>query len=335
MTTTPQPPNHLRVRITRTVTKDECSWLDRDIQKDEIWYRMIKCSYGCTSSNGTSLTLKPDGDYPGNEVPNNAFISEPVERLLNDGPSREAMEAADEINLYQHNSPNAQLEVATIIHRHFQPLREENATIRELLARSKPLDMLERDELNRKQGVIEADIATIEGLRQRLARYEEGAKTVTIKVERVEGGTVGKGETPKSEQVMSVLAETFAQYAKGEIYMEDMAVKFVEAKGELSYLEHDLAAVRGERDELNTRFNAVLTGEEAGQIPWHCQRYDKLLLESLSLRARITELEADEATMKEVLEYIAHDPHDCQRRAEDALAALAAQTAPTKREESK
>ena len=46
----------MRYRLTRDVTIDECSWLDRCFLKDEIVYSYPGPTYGCISDSGFAFT---------------------------------------------------------------------------------------------------------------------------------------------------------------------------------------------------------------------------------------------------------------------------------------
>jgi hypothetical protein len=58
------------LKLTRTVTPDECSWLDRTYFKNEVVYKFGGCTYGCISPNG--IACSEDGETPFFELPINA-----------------------------------------------------------------------------------------------------------------------------------------------------------------------------------------------------------------------------------------------------------------------
>ena len=58
--------------LKRTVTQQECPWLEKDFQEGEEIYYFPGCTYGCISSEGDAFTLSPTGDNPFFELPENA-----------------------------------------------------------------------------------------------------------------------------------------------------------------------------------------------------------------------------------------------------------------------
>ena len=67
-----------RFRLTRTVTKKECSWLDRDYRYGEILFEYAGHTYGCISPDGTACSERP-GEPPFVEIPNCALQDTDIE----------------------------------------------------------------------------------------------------------------------------------------------------------------------------------------------------------------------------------------------------------------
>ena len=61
--------------LTRTVTKNECKWLDKDVEKDEVIYECIEHDYGCVGPTGTACTYESNGGYPFFELPKDSLKS--------------------------------------------------------------------------------------------------------------------------------------------------------------------------------------------------------------------------------------------------------------------
>ena len=61
-----------KYRVIRSVTYNECSWLERDFTEGEILYEYPGYTYGCISPSGIALTEDPDGGEPFFEFPYNA-----------------------------------------------------------------------------------------------------------------------------------------------------------------------------------------------------------------------------------------------------------------------
>lgn len=55
--------------INRKITKEECHWLDEDIEEGTIVYEFLGCTYGCITNSGIAVTLDINGGYPFFEVP--------------------------------------------------------------------------------------------------------------------------------------------------------------------------------------------------------------------------------------------------------------------------
>lgn len=55
---------------TRKVTKEECPWLDKDIEEGSTVYEYFGCTYGCISS-GIAVSAV-DGVDPFFEIPHDA-----------------------------------------------------------------------------------------------------------------------------------------------------------------------------------------------------------------------------------------------------------------------
>lgn len=49
-----------RLRVTRTVTPDECDWLEASIDCGRVVYRYHGITYGCISDGGIAVTYEPD-----------------------------------------------------------------------------------------------------------------------------------------------------------------------------------------------------------------------------------------------------------------------------------
>lgn len=58
--------------VTRTVTRNECPWLDGDIAEGELLYECRQATYGCVAWTGVAATRDSDGGYPFFEVPRSA-----------------------------------------------------------------------------------------------------------------------------------------------------------------------------------------------------------------------------------------------------------------------
>jgi hypothetical protein len=57
--------------LNRKVTKDECSWLEQDLQKGKEVYKYDNYTYGCIGSSGIAVSDKA-GETPFYEVPRNS-----------------------------------------------------------------------------------------------------------------------------------------------------------------------------------------------------------------------------------------------------------------------
>ena len=61
-----------KFQLTRNVTLNECSWLDRDYKKGEIVFEYPLYTYGCVSNNGVACSDK-DSVSPFFELPKDAL----------------------------------------------------------------------------------------------------------------------------------------------------------------------------------------------------------------------------------------------------------------------
>ncbi len=52
-----------KFELKRTVTQEECPWLNRDYEKGEIVYKFYERTYGCIRDNGTACSHIPN-EYP-------------------------------------------------------------------------------------------------------------------------------------------------------------------------------------------------------------------------------------------------------------------------------
>lgn len=62
-----------KFEVLRTITKEECRWLDNEVAEGTIVYLCLKPTYGCISPSGTACTLDPSGGYPFLELPTSAL----------------------------------------------------------------------------------------------------------------------------------------------------------------------------------------------------------------------------------------------------------------------
>jgi hypothetical protein len=62
----------VKLKLSRTVTKSECEWLDKDFQEDEEVFQYHGYTYGCISGKGVACTLE------NNKTP---FFELPIEAL--------------------------------------------------------------------------------------------------------------------------------------------------------------------------------------------------------------------------------------------------------------
>jgi len=62
-----------KFELTRRVTKEECSWLERDYEIGETVFKCVQCTYGCIGPAGMAVTKSSDGDYPFFEIPYDAL----------------------------------------------------------------------------------------------------------------------------------------------------------------------------------------------------------------------------------------------------------------------
>jgi hypothetical protein len=63
----------MKFRLTRTVTRKECPWLDRTFRKGTIVFRFYGCTYGSIGPEGIAVTEDPEGKLPFTELPNDAL----------------------------------------------------------------------------------------------------------------------------------------------------------------------------------------------------------------------------------------------------------------------
>ena len=62
-----------RFELTRDVTRQECSWLDKDYKKGDIVFEYPLYTYGCVGNEGVACSDK-DSESPFFELPKNALI---------------------------------------------------------------------------------------------------------------------------------------------------------------------------------------------------------------------------------------------------------------------
>lgn len=62
----------MKLTLTRDITKEECSWLDRDYKKGEEVYDYHGCVYGCVGFDGLAVTEVED-QTPFFELPKEAL----------------------------------------------------------------------------------------------------------------------------------------------------------------------------------------------------------------------------------------------------------------------
>lgn len=62
----------MELQLKRDVTKEECSWLEKDLKKGDIVYKYTKHTYGAISPTGIACS-KEEGKDPFFEVPVDAF----------------------------------------------------------------------------------------------------------------------------------------------------------------------------------------------------------------------------------------------------------------------
>ena len=61
------------LQLTRAVTKSECSWLEHDLDKDEIVEKFTGYTYGVIGPNGAAVLVNRDGWEGFYEVPIDAL----------------------------------------------------------------------------------------------------------------------------------------------------------------------------------------------------------------------------------------------------------------------
>lgn len=64
-----------RLMLLRTITLEECPWLERPMLQNAIVYRFQGCDYGCVSQKGLAVTLDKGGGYPFFELPKNSVAA--------------------------------------------------------------------------------------------------------------------------------------------------------------------------------------------------------------------------------------------------------------------
>ena len=62
----------MKYELIRTVTQQECSWLDKDYEKGDEVFRYHGYTYGCVTGDGTACCEKKD-ETPFFELPTNAL----------------------------------------------------------------------------------------------------------------------------------------------------------------------------------------------------------------------------------------------------------------------
>jgi len=58
----------MKYEVARTVTTEECDWLEEDIKQGTIVYKFSGATYGCIGPNGTAVSLTK-GENPFFELP--------------------------------------------------------------------------------------------------------------------------------------------------------------------------------------------------------------------------------------------------------------------------
>lgn len=66
----------MKYRVSRDVTRAECSWLDADVQAGKVVFEYQGCTYGCISPAGRAVSLVPD-TTPFFELPIDALELQP------------------------------------------------------------------------------------------------------------------------------------------------------------------------------------------------------------------------------------------------------------------
>lgn len=59
------------MKLTRTVTREECPWLDADLPEGTTVYNYTGCTYGCISWQGKAVSIEENGPFL--EVPRSAL----------------------------------------------------------------------------------------------------------------------------------------------------------------------------------------------------------------------------------------------------------------------
>jgi hypothetical protein len=60
-------------KLTRDVTKDECTWLNADLAKGTVVYKYPWVTYGCISPSGRAVSLEIGGPFL--ELPRDALMA--------------------------------------------------------------------------------------------------------------------------------------------------------------------------------------------------------------------------------------------------------------------
>jgi hypothetical protein len=63
----------IKFKLNRDVSKNECSWLDKDLNEGTIVYKYTQYTYGCISRNGIACSF---------EFNVNPFFELPIDSLI-------------------------------------------------------------------------------------------------------------------------------------------------------------------------------------------------------------------------------------------------------------
>ncbi len=61
----------MKYKLVRNITKEECSWLDRNFREGEVVHRYSDHTYNCISPDGIACSI--DGKTPFFELPADAL----------------------------------------------------------------------------------------------------------------------------------------------------------------------------------------------------------------------------------------------------------------------
>lgn len=66
--------------VSRNVTKEECSWLEENIEEGTDVFSYNGCTYGCISHSGIAVSLI-ENEGPFFELPKNALMENTAEKV--------------------------------------------------------------------------------------------------------------------------------------------------------------------------------------------------------------------------------------------------------------